>query len=133
MTTDTPEGIRHYELVLDARVRDGMEKLATALRDSMGNRDWKQVTLTVTRTEDGTISQLVSVTDQYGGVDVEEPADELREHIIWSRVVLRLPDSTSYETLVCTITRGEGDDEDDVNMAPKYPEGYKVVFRLEES
>lgn len=128
MTTDTPDQIQHHELVLDPRRREAMENLATSLRESMEGRDWTAVTLTVTRTEDGSISELVSVTDQYGGVEVEDPAISVHEHIIWARICLRLPDTTSFETLVCTVTAAEG--EDTVNMQPKYPAGYKVSFVL---
>ncbi|MFS0885011.1 hypothetical protein [Aeromicrobium sp. 179-A 4D2 NHS] len=126
MTTDTPDQIQHHELVLDERRREAMENVATSLRDSMGGRDFKSVTLNVTRTEDGSISELVSVTDQYGGVVVEEPSAKVHEHILWARVCLRLPDTTSFETLVCTITAGDG--EDKVHVAPTYPAGYKVQF-----
>lgn len=108
------------ELTMDQNRRDTLVRLTQKLLASIQGRDWSKASLELSSAPDAAgLSRLVSLTDQYGSVEVEEADVSLHLPAIATRLAFQLADGGMFES--CTITLVKKDSGDvSVDVKPRY-------------
>ena len=109
-------------------IKKAQFELAQALYDILNDRQWVKASLLVTTNDRGHMSNVIEVTDKLGVVDVIDTPDSLHLPIISVRLAMRLPDDSTFSTLVISL-----DDDGNTELNVRYNREHQPAWQLPET
>ena len=106
-------------------IKKAQFELAQALYDVLNDHQWVKASLLVTTNDRGHMSNVIEVTDKLGVVDVIDTPDSLHLPIISVRLAMRLPDDSTFSTLVISL-----DDDGNTELNVRYNREHQPAWQL---
>ena len=100
-------------------------ELAQILYDFLNDSQLVKASLLVTTSERGHLSSVIEVTNKLGAVKIIDTPDSLHLPIVSIRLVMRLPDESTFSTLVVSV-----DDDGNTELTVRYDREHQPVWQL---
>ena len=115
-------------VLVTLEIKKAQFELAQSLYDILNDRQWVKASLLVTTNERGHMSNVIETTDEFGVVDVIDTPDSLHLPIISVRLAMRLPDESTFSTLVVAL-----DNKGHTELNARYNREHQPVWQLPET